>query len=117
MPQYLVFYTHPDPHGWRTHLEPHLEWIAEHVESGTILASGPTTTHDENRTAALIISASDRRELDELIATDPFTRHGQVTDLTVIEWDPIFGILRDYSSTGGKDTRSVIVHALRETTI
>lgn len=33
----------------------------------------------------------DREALDAMIATDPFHREGLIEDLTVTEWDPMFG--------------------------
>ncbi|MET3953151.1 uncharacterized protein YciI [Rhodococcus sp. OAS809] len=113
MSVFVVHYTHPDAEGWARYLEPHLEWIADHVEAGTILASGPTNTSDHVRTATLIIDLPDRHSVDQFIETDPYTVHEQVSDLTVIEWDPIFGILRERSSVEGRSTREVVTDIVR----
>ncbi|EME22610.1 YciI family protein [Rhodococcus triatomae] len=111
MPLFLVTYVHPDPQGWKTHLGPHLEWIAAQVESGALRASGPTFT-GENRTAALLFNTADRAELDSIIATDPYMEHGQVSGLTVAEWDPIFGMLNAESTQPGKSAEHVIREVL-----
>lgn len=111
MPLFLVTYLHPDREGWLTHLGPHLEWIAAQVESGTLRASGPTELGDI-RSAALIIDSPDRATLESTLATDPFVEHGQVGELTITPWDPIFGILNDHSSQPGRTTRQIVSDTL-----
>lgn len=92
MATFIVTYTHPDETGWNEHLAPHLEWIVEHLEAGHIRASGPLVGIAV-RSAALIIEADDRPHLDAIIASDPLSIHGLVEEMTVVEWDPIFGAL------------------------
>lgn len=41
----------------------------------------------------LIIEAPDRSALDTIIASDPFAIAGLIEDMTVTEWEPIFGDL------------------------
>lgn len=111
MPLFLATYTHPDPDGWRRHLRPHLEWIAEHVAAGTLRASGPTTGCDL-RTAALLFDCPDRRTVETLIATDPYAVHGQVGELVLAKWDPIFGDLNADSSAAGKSVETAMADIL-----
>lgn len=96
MPIYVVTYDHPDEEGWRTHLMPHLAWLRERVADGSLLASGPLS--GEGRRAMLLIDVPDRAALDELIASDPFAVHDLIADMTVREWDPIFGTFSGRSS-------------------
>ena len=90
MPTYIVTYEHPDEHGWRTHLVPHVDWLRDRVADGSLLASGPLADQ-QPKAALLIVAAMDRAALDALIASDPFAEHSQIANLTVREWDPIFG--------------------------
>ena len=41
----------------------------------------------------LIIDTPDRSALDAIIASDPFAVEGSIEDMTITEWDPIFGAL------------------------
>jgi uncharacterized protein YciI len=53
--------------------EEHRAWIAEQYEAGRFVASGPKVP----RTGGVILAkAMPRDELDEIIASDPFTREG-----------------------------------------
>jgi uncharacterized protein len=97
---FVVTCVHPDPVGWKRHLDAHLQWIIGQVEAGTLPASGPTTGRDE-RTALLVFTASDEAAVRCLVETDPYTRNGQVAELTVTRWDPIFGVLAGRSSRAG----------------
>lgn len=93
---YVVTYAHPDEAGWRAQLMPHVAWLKAQVATGTLLASGPLP--GEGKRALLVIEAVDRAALDALIATDPFAQAGLIADLTVAEWDPIFGAFNARSS-------------------
>lgn len=97
MPHFAVTYDHPDPEGWAHHLEPHVRWLLEQVEKGSLLASGPTRGRDV-RTALLVFAMPDETALRDLLATDPYMEHGQVSDLTITEWDPIFGVFAEDST-------------------
>jgi len=92
MPLFVVTYTHPDEAGWRLHVTPHVEYLNGLVERGVLRASGPfkDTPH---RSAMLLFAAPDRDALMALIAEDPFAIEGLIEDMTVTEWDPIFGAL------------------------
>ena len=50
----------------------------------------------------LIIGAPDRTSLDQLIATDPFAEHSLIANMTINQWDPIFGAFNDRSSMPGQ---------------
>ncbi|MGV9734058.1 YciI family protein [Rhodococcus aetherivorans] len=111
MPLFLVTYVHPDPEGWKAHLGPHLEWIAAQVESGALRASGPTFAGD-TRSAALIFHSPDRVTLESTLAADPFVEHGQVSELAIAQWDPIFGSLNEDSTQRGRTTEQIVTEIL-----
>ncbi len=90
MTTYVVTYTHPDEAGWTAHVGPHVDWITEQVDRGVLRASGPFAGTPV-RSAMLIIDAPDRPCLNAIIASDPFAIEGLIEDLTVTEWEPIFG--------------------------
>ncbi|MCD5422878.1 hypothetical protein LRS71_25580 [Rhodococcus pyridinivorans] len=111
MPLFIATYTHPDYEGWKTYLHPHLEWIAAQVKCGTLYASGPTLT-GETRSAALLFNSPDQSTLEATITTDPYVEHGQVAELTITQWDPIFGMLNAESTQSGKSTEQVVRETL-----
>ena len=101
MPIYAVTYEHPNEDGWKKHLMPHINWLQARLEDGALLASGPFSDRTV-RPAMLIMSAADWMSLDQLIATDPFAEHGLIANMTVNEWDPIFGAFNNLSSMSGR---------------
>ena len=101
MPLYVVTYEHPDEAGWREHVTPHVGWLQDRLADGSLLASGPFSG-DATRTALPILTAPDREAVEALIATDPFAVHGLIADMTVREWDPIFGAFNARSSRPGQ---------------
>jgi uncharacterized protein YciI len=62
-----------------------------------LLASGPFAGTPV-KSAMLVMSAANREELLGVIAKDPFAIEGLIEDMTVTEWDPIFGAFADKSS-------------------
>ncbi|MEY4270247.1 MAG: hypothetical protein RLZZ58_1463 [Pseudomonadota bacterium] len=72
------------------HLGPHVDWLRAQVAAGTLRASGPVADAAVKR-AMLIVATENRAAAEAMIATDPFAIHGQIADLRIVEWDPIFG--------------------------
>lgn len=101
MPIYVVTYEHPNADGWKEHLMPHIAWLQAQLKTGALIASGPFSDRTV-RPAMLIMDAPDRGSLDRLIAADPFAEQGLIANMTVNEWDPIFGVFNDRSSMPGK---------------
>ena len=87
---YIVRFEHPDAQGWQQQLGAYLGWLRDRVADGTVRASGPLVGAPD-RAATLIMAAPDRAALDAIIATDPFAIHGLIENMTVTQWDPIFG--------------------------
>ena len=99
-PRFFVFtMTHPDGDGWDRHVMPHVEYLRGLVEQGKLRASGPAKGLPL-RAGLLLFTVADRAELDALIAADPFAVEGLIEELTVIEWDPLFGAFAAESSLG-----------------
>lgn len=97
MPLFVVTFEHPDEARWRQHLMPHIAYLQKLLKDGTLRASGPFPGHAE-RKAMLIIAAADRAALDAIIAADPFAVEDLIANMTVAEWDPIFGVFNADSS-------------------
>ena len=101
MPLYVVTYEHPDETNWARHLMPHILWLQARLKDGSLLASGPFEDTPD-KTAMLILSAPDRAALEALVATDPFAIEGLIENMSVHEWDPIFGAFNGRSSRPGQ---------------
>ena len=96
---FLVSFLHRDLDLWRQYLEEHVSYLNRAVEEGTLRASGPVRIPgDSNRHGFLIFSCSSREELIASISQDPFYTHGVIDELTMVEWDPVFGIFAAESS-------------------
>lgn len=68
----------------QAHLDTHRQWLARHIRAGRILAAGPAP----DQTGGLVLaSCSDRAELDEMVAEDPFVVH-QVAEASVQSFEP-----------------------------
>ena len=100
MQTFVVTYEHPNEDGWKEHLMPHITWLQAQLREGALIASGPFSDRTV-RPAMLIMSAPSREALDRLIATDPFAEQGLIANMTVKEWDPIFGAFNSRSSMPG----------------
>lgn len=101
MATWVVTYKHPDFEGWQQHLRDHVIYLQGLLGSGVLRASGPVN-HVPDREAILIISADTREALLEIIARDPFSIHGLIEDMTIREWDPLFGAFNADSSMPGR---------------
>ena len=89
---FLVTMTHPDGEGWGQHVMPHVDYLKGLIEAGKIRASGPVTGLGK-RAGFIMMTVDTREEVDRLIAADPFAIEGLIDELTVLEWDPMFGAL------------------------
>ena len=96
---FVVTMTHPDGDGWGKHVRAHVDYLCGLVATGKLRASGRAIGLPL-RAGLLIFTVADRAELDALIAADPFAVEGLIAELTVIEWDPLFGAFAAESSLG-----------------
>lgn len=94
---YLVRMEHPDGDGWNQHVLAHVRYLKELISNGQLLASGPLKG-TPLRAGFLIMAAEDRKQVEALVAEDPFSKEGLICTLTIDEWDPLFGMLADHSS-------------------
>lgn len=101
MPLFVVSYAHPNEEGWKRHVVPHVVWLQNRLQDGSLVASGPFTDTTV-KSAMLIMNAPDRAALDALIASDPFAEQGLIESMSVNAWDPIFGVFNGRSSLPGQ---------------
>ncbi len=101
MPLYVVTFEHHDEARWKQHLMAHIKYLQDLLKDGTLRASGPFPGNPD-RKAMLIISAPDRAALDAIIDADPFAIENLIENMTVAEWDPIFGVFNADSSYPGQ---------------
>ena len=87
---FVVTMSHPDGPGWGEHVMPHVEYLKGLIKAGKLRASGPVAGR-RLRAGLLLFTVENRAELDALIAADPFAIKGLISELTVTEWNPLFG--------------------------
>lgn len=87
---FLVTMTHPDGDGWGRHVMPHVDYLRGLIDAGKIKASGPVTGLGK-RAGFIIMTVEDRGEAQRLVDADPFAVEGLIDELTIVEWDPMFG--------------------------
>lgn len=97
---FLITMSHPDGDGWATHLKAHIDYLEMLVDKDTLRASGPLKD-TRLRTGFLIILADNKAEVEAIVAKDPFAIEGLIEELTIIEWDPLFGAFSHESSRKG----------------
>ncbi|MBF6671092.1 MULTISPECIES: YciI family protein [Glutamicibacter] len=79
------------------HRPAHREYLVGFVNEGParVLASGPTPATDG---ALLIIAAESEAVLNELLANDPFNKVGAIAQANISEWNPVIGLLQEFSA-------------------
>ena len=96
---FLVTMTHPDGDGWGQHVGPHVAYLKNLIEAGKIRASGPVTGLGK-RAGFIIMTVESREEAQRLVNEDPFAIENLIDELTILEWDPLFGAFSAESSRG-----------------
>ena len=94
---FLVTVTHPDGEGWARHVLPHVQYLQGLIDTGKIKASGPVKGL-RKRAGFIIVTVDSRDEVEQLVAADPFAIEGLIDELTILEWDPMFGSLANDAS-------------------
>lgn len=94
---YVVRFVHYDSDGWKEKLDVHLDYLESLVQKGVVRACGPLTGTPV-RSALLIFSAHSREEVIEAVNGDPFMIHGLINEMTITEWDPVFGVFSSEST-------------------
>jgi uncharacterized protein YciI len=90
MKYFLVTYTHPNEIGWRKHLTPHINYLNDLLAKEKIVASGPLV-NTAVKSAVILFKVANLKEVEDLVKNDPYTIEGQVGELSIVEWDPMFG--------------------------
>ena len=91
---YVVHYVHLDDQGWQRYKDDHVTWLKAAVSSGSLRASGPVV-NTPSHTAFLIFGANSSEELTNLLRTDPYYIHGLVSEMQLLQWEPVFGVFSD----------------------
>ncbi len=97
MPFFVVTMSHPDGEAWGQHLRAHVDYLQSLIRQGKLRASG-RLKGKALRSGFLIFTTETREETEALIQEDPFTKEGLIAELTIHEWDPLFGVFAAESS-------------------
>lgn len=91
MPTFTVQYVYdPDRPDALDAVRPeHRAYLAEQVEAGALLVSGPF--RDGAPGALLVLDVTDEEAAGALLDGDPFWRAGLVVERTVRRWEPVLG--------------------------
>lgn len=95
MKYFVVSYTHPDEIGWRKYLTPHINFLEDLLAEGKMVASGPLV-NTPVKSAMIILKVASLKKAEELVKKDPYTIDGQVGELSIVEWDPLFGEYQNF---------------------
>lgn len=66
----------------------HRAWLADLLEAGVLLASGPKV---DTSGALLIFKAASVEDLANVLDQDPFDLAGCIGERVIEQWNPIFG--------------------------
>lgn len=89
MATFAVTYTYSADKAAIDEIRPtHRAWLAELLQSGTLLASGP---HIGRPTALLLFKSESLEDLAALLDHDPFDIAGLIAERDIVEWNPVFG--------------------------
>jgi uncharacterized protein YciI len=89
MPIYSVTYLYKASDELISEIRPiHRDWLAQRLNDGSLLASGPMV---DSPGALLIWRAESAISLAELLDHDPFDIAGVISERTIQEWNPIYG--------------------------
>ncbi len=94
MAYFLVTMTHPDGEGWGRHVDSHVAYLRSLITVGQVRASGPVTGLGR-RAGFIIMTVDSIEEAKRLVAGDPFNVEGLIDDLTILQWNPMFGVLSE----------------------
>jgi len=79
------------------HRPVHREYLGGFVAEGgnvRLLAAGPTPANDG---ALLLMQAASEADLVKVLDNDPFKIHGAVAESHIQEWNPVTGLLKEFS--------------------
>ncbi len=97
MSVFAVQYTYDHRTDERDRVRPsHRAFLADLLDAGTLLASGPFTgptagLQAEPDGALLLVRADDVAHVERTLDADPFALTGLVASRAIRPWDPVFG--------------------------
>lgn len=92
MAHFAVTYTYgPDKATQDENRPAHRAYLATLHEQGELIASGPLLETQPGK-ALFIFQADSADAVRELLSHDPFQKLGQVSQVDVLEWNPVIGI-------------------------
>ena len=97
MPFFIVTMSHPDGEGWGKHLQAHVDYLKLLVADGWLRASG-RLKGKPLRSGFLIFKADSQEKVEAIVRDDPFAKENLIAELTINEWDPLFGAFASESS-------------------
>ncbi|WP_460770909.1 YciI family protein [Mariniluteicoccus flavus] len=91
MSTFAVHYTYIDDADRRQEIRPaHREFLGRLAEQGICLVAGAYAPHEQPG-GLLIFRHESADGLAALLADDPFSREGIITDTRIVEWGPAVG--------------------------
>jgi uncharacterized protein YciI len=89
MPVFAVRYIYSATSDQLNEIRPvHREWLADLLEKGDLLASGPMVDNPES---LLIFSFESATALNSLLDNDPFEISGFIESRSIQQWNPVLG--------------------------
>lgn len=104
MKYHVVTFTHTKIVGWAIYLRAHVKYLKKLIAEGKLQVSGPGVGTPV-RSAQLVFKVTDRAELDQLVAGDPYSIHGLVASSTVNLWDVEWGSMEKPASPDPEGTK------------
>ncbi|MEV5648972.1 YciI family protein [Nocardia sp. NPDC052254] len=90
MPIFAVHYTYAEDAapGRDEHRPRHRQWLADLVDRGVVLSTGP---YPDGSGALILFRAEDAAAMRQLLAADPFAQHDLIAAKRFVEWSPVMG--------------------------
>ena len=96
MSAFAVFYTYdPASDLVAEHRPEHREFLAQLLEDGTLIGSGPFT--DDEGGALIVVRLKEGAtvaDVERLMDHDPFKKRGAITGRTIRPWNPVLNVFR-----------------------
>ena len=104
MKYYVVTFTHTKMIGQGTYLHAHVSYLKKLLKEDKLQISGPGVGTPV-RSAQLVFKVTDEKELDELVAGDPYSKHDLVASSTKNLWDVQWGSMEKPETPDSKETK------------
>ena len=104
MKYYVVTFTHTKIVGWAIFLHAHVKYLKKLLKEDKLQISGPGVGTPV-RIAQLVFKVTDREELDQLVAGDPYSIHGLVASSTANLWDVQVGSMLKPAEADAEGTK------------